>query len=90
MAEDASEPNALKKLLALSDQLKAANIHHEITRYREDGVSIIANVPGERWEIDVLEAGEVDFERFVSDGGVAGEHVMNQAIAKWAEPAGTV
>lgn len=85
MAEDTSESNPLKKLLALSDQLKAADIAHEVTRYREDGVSIIANVPGERWEIDVLEDGEVVVEIYKSQGGCRGEEVLKELIARHSD-----
>jgi hypothetical protein len=82
MAEDATETNPLKKLLALSDQLKAADIHHDVTRYREDGVSIIATIPGERWEIDVLDDGEVVVEVYKSQGGCRGEDAIKDLIAK--------
>ena len=85
MAEDATEPNALKKLLALSDQLKAANIHHEVTRYREDGVSIIATVPGERWEIDVLDDGEVVVEVYKSQGGCRGEEALKDLFDRHSD-----
>jgi len=85
MAEDATEPNAMRKLLALSDQLKAQNIHHEVTRYREDGVSIIANVPGERWEIDVLDDGEVVVEVYKSQGGCRGEEVLKDLLARHSD-----
>ena len=54
--------------------------------HRHDAVSILATVPGERWEIDVLDDGDVDFERFVTTGGVTGEAEMKEAIAKFAEP----
>jgi hypothetical protein len=85
MAEDATEPNALKKLLALSDQLKAANIHHEVTRYREDGVSIIATVPGERWEIDVLDDGEIVVEVYKSQGGCRGEEALKDLFDRYSD-----
>jgi hypothetical protein len=67
--------------------LEAAGIHYTVTKYRYDGVSIRATVPGERWEIDVLEDGDVDFERFVSTGEVTGEAEMKESIARFAEPA---
>jgi hypothetical protein len=85
MADDAPASNPLKKLLALSDQLKAADIHHDVTRYREDGVSIIAAVPGERWEIDVLEDGEVVVEIYKSQGGCRGEEALKDLIAKHSD-----
>lgn len=68
--------------------LEAAHIHFTVARYRDDAVSIQATVPGERWEIDVLDDGDVDFERFVSDGGVTrGEAELHEFIARFAEPA---
>ena len=66
--------------------LEAAQIHFTVSYHRYGAVSVLATVPGERWEIDVLEDGDVDFERFVSTGGVTGEAEMNEAIAKFAEP----
>ena len=80
-----SETNALKKLLALSDQLKAANIHHEVTRYREDGVSIIATVPGERWEIDVLDDGEIVVEVYKSQGNCRGEEALKELFERHSD-----
>lgn len=70
--------------------LEMARIHHRVTHHRHDGITIEATVPGERWEIDVLEDGDVDFERFVTAGGVAGEREMQESIARWAEPAAGV
>ncbi len=77
--------NALKKLLELSDRLKAANIAHEITRYREDGVSIVAAVSGERWEIDVLEDGEVVVEVYKSQGGCRGEDALKELLERHSD-----
>jgi hypothetical protein len=74
-------------LLGILRGLDRARIAYHVTRYRYDAISVIAKVPGERWEIDVLEDGDVDFERFVSDGTVTGEAELNESIARWAEPA---
>ena len=80
-----AEPFA--KLMEIFGALEAAQIHFVLAYHRYDGVSIEAAVPGERWEIDVLADGEVDFERFVSAGGVRGEAEMTEFIAKFTEPA---
>lgn len=85
MADDATSTNPLKKLLALSDQLKDAGIQHDVTRYREDGVSIIAAVPGERWEIDVLDDGEVVVEVYKSQGGCRGEEAIKDLIERHSD-----
>lgn len=75
------------KLMEIIRALEDARIYYRVAHNRHDGITVEATVPGERWEIDVLEDGDVDFERFVTSGGVAGEQEMNDAIAKWAEPA---
>ena len=82
------KPDPFAKLTGIMRALEAAQIHFTVARYRDDAVSIQATVPGERWEIDVLDDGDVDFERFVSDGGVTrGETELRAFIARFAEPA---
>ena len=66
--------------------LEAAAIPFTVSRYRDDAVSIHAVVPGERWEIDVLDDGTVDFERFVSDGEVRDAEALKASISRFAEP----
>jgi hypothetical protein len=78
---------AFAKLMEIIRALEEAQISFTVTRYRYDAISIRAVVPGERWEIDVLEDGDVDFERFVSSGHIAGEDEMKQSIAQFTEPA---
>jgi hypothetical protein len=78
--------NAFAKLMDIIRALEAAQIHFTVSYHRYEAVSILATVPGERWEIDVLEDGDVDFERFVSTGGVTGEGDLTGAIARFAEP----
>ncbi len=81
------KPGPFAKLMEVIRALEAARIHYRVTYHRYDAVTIEATVPGERWEIDVLEDGGVDFERFVSAGGVTGEAEMKQLVARFAEPA---
>ena len=81
------KPEPFAKLMEIIRALEAAQIHFTLSYHRYDAVSIHATVPGERWEIDILEDGDVDFERFVSTGGVTGEAEMNESVARFAEPA---
>src|SRR4051812_11597834 len=76
-----SEPFAI--VMEIVKSLDAASIHYEVTMYRCDSISILAHLPGERWEIDVMEDGDVDFERFVSDGTILERAELDQHIAKW-------
>jgi hypothetical protein len=73
--------DALSRVLR---QLDAAQIHHAFSHYRDDAISIAAVVPGERWEIDVLEDGEIDFERFVSGGDIQDNSDLLESIRRFA------
>lgn len=80
------KPTPFETLQAVFRSLDAATIHYTVARYRDDAVSIRATVPGERWEIDVLDDGTVDFERFVSDGSILEHDDLKQYIERFAEP----
>jgi hypothetical protein len=80
------KPAPFAKLMSIIRALEAARIHFTVSYHRYAAVSILATLPGERWEIDILEDGEVDFERFVTTGGVTGEAELKKSIAKFAEP----
>ena len=67
-------------------KLEAAQIHYTLAHNRYDGVTVQAAVPGQLWEIDVLEDGTVDFERFVSDGTITNEAELDGFIRQFAEP----
>lgn len=53
---------------AIRERLKDADIHFSTTSYRDDAISLLVNVPGEYWEIDVLRDGSVDVEVYASRG----------------------
>jgi len=72
-------------LQELIRQLEEAKISHTVTKYRYDAISILAHLPGERWEIDVLEDGDVDFERFVSNGKILERSDLSEYIKRFAD-----
>ena len=73
-------------LQSIFGSLEEASIHFTVSRNRDDAVSIQAVVPGERWEIDVLDDGTVDFERFIGDGEILDAEALEGSIAKFSEP----
>ena len=86
-----TDPEAVNTLTNLIRQLEAAQIHFELARYRDDSVSIRATVPGERWEIDVLDDGTIDFERFVSTATIGDETDLAAFIQQYSEhPTATI
>ena len=77
--------DAMRILLDLSSRMHASKIHHTITKYRDDGVSIIATVPGERWEIDVLDDGEIVVEVFKAQGQCRGQEALDDLFARHSD-----
>jgi len=43
-------------------------------------------VPGERWEIEFSDDGDVDVERFVSTDGVRGKESLAELFERFSEP----
>ena len=72
-------------LLAFLDRLDKAKIPYEMRRSRDDALMVVAYAPGQYWEIDFLEDGEVEVERFRSDGHIDDESVLPELFALWAD-----
>lgn len=79
-------PDRFDKLLDFVRRLEAAKIAYHLDSYRYDGVSVIVNVPGQRWEVDFLADGDIDVERFVSDGHIDDESALTELFANYSEP----
>ncbi|MEX2212818.1 MAG: hypothetical protein WD768_01735 [Phycisphaeraceae bacterium] len=72
-------------LYLLLDRLARAKIHHVIRHDREGAVSIDVTVPGERWEIDVLEDGSVEVEVFKSDGEIHPQSKLKDLFTRFSD-----
>ena len=73
------------KLLAFLNRLEEAKIFFALKRNRYDAVSVEIRVPGEYWEVDFLNDGSVDVERFKSDGEVDEESVLEELFAEFSD-----
>ncbi len=60
----------MKKLLKFLTDLEKNNIHYRIEHNRDDFMMVIVAVPGERWEIEFGESGDVEIEIFKNSSGV--------------------
>jgi hypothetical protein len=46
-----------------------------------DAVTVIVATPGARWEVEFMDGGQLEAERFVSDGTIADEGVLATLLA---------
>jgi hypothetical protein len=60
----------LGKLTDFLDRLDDADLHYTLTSVREAAVLVGVTLPGERWEVEFMKNGDVEIERFKSDGEI--------------------
>jgi hypothetical protein len=60
----------LSKLTGFLDRLDGAEIQYTLSSVREGVITICLAIPGERWEVEFLDDGGVEVERFRSDGEI--------------------
>lgn len=85
MSFEMTAADLLQRAHALSKRLEDAGIWNEIRFLREDGLTVLARVPGEYWEIDLLEDGATDVEVFRTAGDLEDESSIERLISEFGE-----
>jgi hypothetical protein len=75
----------LGKLLAFLRKLEEARIAYRLRHSRDDAIMVQINVPGERWEVEFLEDGDIEVERFISDGHIEDESALEDLFARFSD-----
>lgn len=57
----------LKDLLTFLNQLEKNKIYYRLNKIREEAIMVEVTVPGQKWEIEFLDDGTVDIEKFISN-----------------------
>ena len=76
--------NIFGKLMVFLDNLEQEKINYTLARHRDEAIMVLVVVPGERWEVEFLRDGFVEVERFISDGEIYGEEILDE-FAKHSE-----
>lgn len=77
--------NVFDKLIAFLSNLEQKGINYTLDHNRDQAIMVIVAVPGDRWEIEFLDNGSVEIERFTSNGEICGEEVLSDLFARYAE-----
>lgn len=77
--------NVFDRLTAFLSELERRGINYSWGHNRDEAIMVIAAVPGERWEIEFLDDGTLEVERFVSNGQVCGEEALSELFARYSE-----
>lgn len=57
----------LKEFISFLNKLERNSIFFKLNKVRNEAIMVEVAVPGQRWEIEFLEDGTVDIEKFISD-----------------------
>ncbi len=58
----------LKEFINFLNKLEESSIFYKLNKVRNESIMVEVAVPGQRWEIEFMEDGTVDIEKFISDG----------------------
>jgi hypothetical protein len=77
--------NQFTRLLDFVRRLEEAHFGYHLTLIRPEAVCVEIAVPGERWEVEFMEDGEIQIERFRSSGEIADEQSLEVLFSKFAD-----
>jgi hypothetical protein len=77
--------STVRALLNLLARLKEARIYYRLSDHTEDAIMVEAVVPGERWEIELHDDGQVGVEVFASTGEIHDQAYLEGLITKFSD-----
>jgi hypothetical protein len=80
--------NVFDRLTEFLSELERKGINYNLSHNREEAIMVIAAAPGERWEIEFLEDGTIEVERFNSNGQICGEEALTELFSRYSETDG--
>ena len=78
--------NDLTTLLDFIHTLEDNRIFYELHKHSYRKIMVSIAVPGERWEVEFSDDGDIDVEKFVSSGGVGGRERLKELLERFSEP----
>jgi hypothetical protein len=74
-----------KKLMRFLDDLDERKIFYRLGRVRPETLMVEIAVPGERWEVEFFEDGQVEVEVFRSSGTIQGEEALTRLFDQFSD-----
>lgn len=74
----------MDKLLNFLDDLDNRKIYYRINRVR-DSILVEVAVPGQRWEVEFGRDGDIQIERFMSEGVIWDETVIERLLCDFSD-----
>jgi hypothetical protein len=78
-------PPTVRSLLDLLARLKSAHIFYTLSDHTEGAIMVEVSVPGERWEIEFHEDGQIGVEVFATKGGIQSESALEDLFRRFSD-----
>ena len=75
----------MTKLVDFLCSLDKRKIHYRIEHNHDDAVIVIADVPGQKWEVEFFTDGNVEIEIFKSNGEILEESELERFFREFAD-----
>lgn len=76
--------DTVKGLIHFLNELEDKKIYYRLNKTRDESIMVEVAVPGQRWEIEFLEDGTVDIEKFISDGKMYDSKELNVLLDQFS------
>ena len=73
----------IRSLTDFLARLRAAHIYYSLSDHTQTAIMVEIAVPGERWEVEFHEDGQIGVELFVSDGNIRGADALNSLFEQF-------
>ena len=77
--------NDLSTLFDFLQRLQAAKIHFTLHTYRDRMIMVCITVPGEKWEVEFGDNGEIEVEVFVSTADIQGAEKLEDLFKRFSD-----
>lgn len=77
--------NVLSDLNNFLITLEDNNIFYRLSKIRRESVMVEVAVPGQRWEIEFMDDGTVEIEKFFSEGTIHGSEELQVLIDNFSD-----
>jgi len=74
------------QFLGFLQNLDQQEISYSLAHHRDEAIMVSVALPGERWEVEFLNDGSVEIERFISQGEISGEEALNELFSRYSDP----
>jgi hypothetical protein len=77
-------PMKTKSLLDFLNNLEEKNIYYRLNKIR-NSILVEVAVPGERWEVEFMEEGNIEIEKFISDKNYYDETEIKRLFEEFSD-----